>query len=54
MRRLVTIRNKAHLHTERKSVIMQITEKQYEGRDILIESRPSNRCDIGTQMTLDF
>lgn len=50
------IRERIRLHTPPfgSVQVIQITEKQYEGRDILLDSRPSNRCDIGVQMTLDF
>lgn len=49
-------RAKIKLHTPAYGnvQVLQLTEKQYAGRDILVDSRPANRCDIGVQMTLEF
>lgn len=53
---VAALRAKIKLHTPAYGnvQVFQLTEKQYAGRDILVDSRPANRCDIGVQMTLEF
>ena len=53
---VAALRAKIKLHTPAYGnvQVFQLTEKQYAGRDILVDSRPANRYDIGVQMTLEF
>lgn len=49
-------RLKAHLPRSGAVTVITLTEKQYEDREILIDSRPSdkNPPDTGVQLTLGF
>lgn len=53
---VAALRAKIKLHTPPYGnvQVLQLTEKQYADRDVLVDSQPANRCDIGVQMTLEF
>lgn len=49
-------RLKANLPAAGAVTVLTLTEKQYEGREVLVDNRPivSKQCDPGPQLTLAF
>ena len=49
-------RLRANLPIAGAVTVLTLTEKQYEGREILVDSRPSadKQCEPGAQLTLAF
>ena len=47
-------RIKAHVPAAGSVTVLELTEKQYENRCTLVDTRPAKTIEVGAQLTLSF